>query len=123
MWVEEGELGEAEVGSVANGAGEKGSGNKKRKTKLKPGETWAVALSEDGRYLAGTSYDGRIGIWDLLSEGRKKTREYETKGSFGMCVDMVSVGLVTLQSPRNTAPDTDQNTALVSGWQIHSVWA
>lgn len=66
------------------------------KEKLKAGEIWAVALSEEGRYLAGTSADGKIGVWDLEAgtsgEGRgQKIREYETKGSFGMCVDMVRV--------------------------------
>lgn len=28
-------------------------------------DVWAVALSADGRYLAGTTHDGRIGVWDL----------------------------------------------------------
>lgn len=66
--------------------------------KLKAGELWATALSEDGRFLAGTSHDGKVGVWDLktLIEGNKKEgasakiREYETKGSFGLCIDMVS---------------------------------
>ena len=84
MWVEEGELGE-----------EGGEQKDKKKTRSKVGEMWAVALSEEGRYLAATSHDGRIGVWDLLSEGRKKIREYETKGSFGLCVDMVRHVLTT----------------------------
>lgn len=46
-------------------------------------------MSEEGRYLASTAYDGRINVWDLAAE-RQKIREYETKGSFGMCIDMVS---------------------------------
>jgi superkiller protein 8 len=74
MWVEDGEV------PSHNGK------------KLKAGELWAVALSGEGRYLAGTSADGKIGVWDLLGEGpeRRKIREYETKGSFGLCIDMVS---------------------------------
>ena len=56
------------------------------------GEVWATALSESGQYLAATTYDGRINVWDLLGE-RKKIREYETKGSFGLCIDLVSVEL------------------------------
>ncbi|EXJ86066.1 hypothetical protein A1O1_06435 [Capronia coronata CBS 617.96] len=53
----------------------------------KVGETWAVALSVDGQYLAGATHDGRVNVWDL-SNGRQKIREFETKGSFGMCVDV-----------------------------------
>lgn len=53
----------------------------------KAGEVWAIALSEDGQFLASTSYDGRISVWDLMA-GRKKIREYETKGSYGMCIDI-----------------------------------
>ncbi|KAI9706286.1 MAG: superkiller [Bogoriella megaspora] len=54
----------------------------------KAGELWAIALSEDGRYLASTAYDGRINVWDVGAE-RVKIREYETKGSFGMCIDLL----------------------------------
>lgn len=58
----------------------------------KAGELWVVCLSAEGRYLAGTTYDGRINVWDL-DEGRVKFREYETKGSFGMSIDLVSTVL------------------------------
>lgn len=61
----------------------------------KAGEVWAIALSEDGQYLASTTYDGRINVWDLAAN-REKIREFETKGSFGMCIDMV------IHSPRWT---------------------
>lgn len=54
----------------------------------KAGEIWAIALSEDGQYLASTSIDGRINVWDNLAN-RNKIREFETKGSFGMSVDLV----------------------------------
>lgn len=54
------------------------------------GEIWAIALSENGQYLAGTSVDGRIGVWDVFNESKEKIQEYETKGSFGMCIDLVS---------------------------------
>jgi len=66
----------------------------------KAGELWAVALSEDGQYLASTSYDGRINVWDLV-DGRKKIREYETKGSFGMCIDMSPDGRFTATGHEN----------------------
>jgi superkiller protein 8 len=66
MWKEDGEIAEAP----------------------KAGELWAVTLSAEGRYLAGTTYNGRINVWDL-DDGKKKFREYETKGSFGMSIDLV----------------------------------
>lgn len=53
------------------------------------GELWALTLSAEGRYLVGTTGDGRINVWDLDSETKKKFREYETKGSFGLSVDLV----------------------------------
>ncbi len=71
LWKEDGEV-------VAQSAG----------TAKKVGEVWAVALSVDGQYLAGTTHDGRVNVWDLAN-GKEKIREFETKGSFGMCVDMV----------------------------------
>ena len=56
----------------------------------KAGEIWALALSADGRFLAATSYDGKINVWELNDEGKtQKIREFETKGSFGMSVDLV----------------------------------
>jgi superkiller protein 8 len=58
----------------------------------KTGELWAITLSNDGKYLAASAYDGRVRLWDLQNkEGDDwiKFREYETKGSFGMCVAMV----------------------------------
>ena len=67
------------------------------KDDIKAGEIWAIALSEDGRYLAGTTYDGRVNVWDTetLTASEKgtaeKVREYETKGSFGMSIDLVGV--------------------------------
>ena len=62
---------------------------------MKAGEIWAIALSEDGKYLAGTTYDGRVNVWDTTTinstekGGAEKIREYETKGSFGMSVALV----------------------------------
>ena len=62
----------------------------------KAGELWAVCLSSEGQYLAGTTSDGRINVWDLLAaDGVQKIREYETKGSFGLCVDLSPDGRFT----------------------------
>lgn len=66
----------------------------------KAGEIWAIALSEDGQYLASTTYDGRINVWDLVN-GRKKIREFDTKGSFGMCIDMSRDGRFTASGHEN----------------------
>ena len=66
----------------------------------KAGEVWAIALSADGQFLASTTCDGRICVWDLLS-GKKKIREYETKGSFGMCIDMSRDGRFTASGHEN----------------------
>ncbi|KAL6714930.1 Ski complex subunit Rec14 [Lecanora helva] len=64
------------------------------------GEIWAIALSEDGQYLAATSYDGRINIWDNLADGAK-IREFETKGSFGMSIDLSVDGRFTASGHEN----------------------
>lgn len=66
----------------------------------KVGETWAVALSEDGQYLAATSFDGRINVWDNLANGAK-IREFETKGSFGMSIDLSVDGRFTASGHEN----------------------
>lgn len=54
----------------------------------KAAEVWAIALSEDGQYLAGTTQDGHIKVWDLIAENAQ-IRDFETKGSFGMCIALV----------------------------------
>ncbi|OJJ38580.1 hypothetical protein ASPWEDRAFT_105493 [Aspergillus wentii DTO 134E9] len=54
-------------------------------------EVWAVALSEDGQYLAGVSQDGHIKVWDLRAN-RQQIRDHETKGSFGTCLDLSADG-------------------------------
>jgi WD40 repeat protein len=71
----------------------------------KPGEIWAIALSADGQYLASTSINGKINVWSLnKEEGMPRIREYETKGSFGLCVDLVSFTTLFLPlSITNTA--------------------
>lgn len=61
---------------------------------IKAGELWAIALSQNGQYLAGTTADGRVNVWDtqaLTTDGGNavKTQEYQSKGSFGSSVDLV----------------------------------
>ena len=60
----------------------------------KAGELWAVQLSLDGQYLAGTTHDGRIKVWDLL-RNNEQIREYDTRGSFGMSIDLSPDGRFT----------------------------
>lgn len=71
----------------------------------KAGEHWALALSEDGRYLACTTHDGRINVYDtstLAEDGKVKgIAHYETKGSFGMSVDIASNGEMTASGHQN----------------------
>lgn len=59
-------------------------------------------MSEEGQFLASTTYDGRINVWDLLND-QKKIREYETKGSFGLCIDMSRDGKFTASGHENGA--------------------
>ncbi|KAK2597987.1 Ski complex subunit Rec14 [Conoideocrella luteorostrata] len=73
----------------------------------KPGEVWALALSEDGSYLASTTIDGRINVWNLADESKPKIQEYETgsagSGSFGMSVDLSRDGKYTASGHQNGA--------------------
>ncbi|KAI4640146.1 uncharacterized protein J4E78_010731 [Alternaria triticimaculans] len=68
----------------------------------KPGEIWAIALSADGQYLASTSINGNINVWSLnKDEGMPRIREYETKGSFGLSVDLSRNGTYTASGHEN----------------------
>ncbi|KAI1432149.1 WD40 repeat-like protein [Xylaria sp. CBS 124048] len=79
----------------------------KESAKNGAGELWAIALSEDGRYLASTTYDGRINVWALLDDRETTFREYETAsagaGSFGLCVDLSRDGKFTASGHQNGA--------------------
>ncbi|KAJ5160626.1 uncharacterized protein N7482_007630 [Penicillium canariense] len=63
---------------------------------------WAIALSADGRYLAGVSQNGRVGVWDL-SENGTQIRDHETKGSFGTCIDLSADGRFIASGHENGA--------------------
>ena len=73
----------------------------------KAGEVWSLALSEDGGFLATTTKDGRINVFDVADEKKPKIREYETasagNGSFGMCVDLSRDGKFTASGHQNGA--------------------
>ncbi|KAM7219778.1 WD40-repeat-containing domain protein [Rhypophila decipiens] len=75
------------------------------------GDVWAVALSEDQKYLAATTSDGRIHVWDLAA--KEKVQSYETGasssggngetsgGSFAMAVDLSRDGKFTASGHEN----------------------
>jgi len=51
-------------------------------------------MNPEGRFLAATTHDGRVNVYDTMKiQGEVKEPEkvahFETKGSFGMCVDIV----------------------------------
>ncbi|KAG4027891.1 hypothetical protein MFRU_026g00720 [Monilinia fructicola] len=93
----------------------------------KAGEIWALALSADGQFLAGTTIDGKIGVWDLSQTSEenagkngvgKKFREYETKGSFGLCVDISADGRFTASGHENGGVYVFNND---TGRMVHSL--
>ncbi len=65
-------------------------------------DVWAVALSSDERYLAGTTHDGRVRIWDL--EARTRIEEFKpgtgSVGSFALTVDLSRDGRLTAAGTR-----------------------
>ena len=68
------------------------------------GEHWAPALNEDGKYLACTTIDGKIHVYDtslLSSSKNEKFTTYETKGSFGMSIDISANGEMTASGHQN----------------------
>ncbi|KAF2256594.1 WD40 repeat-like protein [Trematosphaeria pertusa] len=68
---------------------------------VKAGDIWAVALSADGNYLASSSINGKVHVWSVSEDGMPKIREYETKGSFGLCVGLSQDGRFTASGHEN----------------------
>ncbi|KAI6862662.1 WD40 repeat-like protein [Hortaea werneckii] len=96
-------------------------GSWEAKGEIKPdkksaGECWAVALSDDGRALATTTHDGRINVYDThtLSESgtAEKMVQYETKGSFGLAVDISPNGDMTASGHQNGSVYIFNNTTM-----------
>lgn len=94
------------------------------KDNSKAGEIWAIALSEDGQFLAGTTYDGRVNVWDISTmgngdaSGAEKIREYQTKGSYGMSIDLSTNGEFTASGHANGSIHLFNNT---TGRLAHSL--
>ncbi|RFU81325.1 meiotic recombination ski8 rec14 [Trichoderma arundinaceum] len=97
--------GEVKIWELNKETGDWSSGGEITGPSVKPGEVWAIALSEDGGYLASTTNDGRINVWDVADQNKAKIREYETgsagSGSFGMCVDLSRDGKFTASGHQN----------------------
>lgn len=83
------------------------NGNSGSQGKKSTGEAWAIALSEDGNFLAATTCDGRINVWSLSTPEGSKIQEYETgspgAGSFGLCVDLSRDGKFTASGHQSGA--------------------
>jgi len=83
-------------------------------TKAGSGEPWAVALSADENYLACTTHDGCIHVWDISS--RERIQTYETgsntgDGSFAMAVDLSQDGKFTASGHESGAVFVFNNDA------------
>jgi len=104
-WIVAGEVDSGNSPAAADSS-TNGDGNN-AKTKSGAGEAWAVALSENGQFLAATTYDGRINVWDTTAASNpSKIRTYETgssssSGSFGLCVDLSRDGRYTASGHQN----------------------
>jgi hypothetical protein len=51
-------------------------------------------MSPEGKFLAATTHDGRVNVYDTTKINEEVTAaqtlaQFETKGSFGTCVDIV----------------------------------
>lgn len=97
--------GEVKIWTVEQATGEWSLKSEISSSSGKPGEAWALALSEDGSYLATTTNDGRVNVWDTTNEAIPKIQEYETgspgSGSFGLCVDLSRDGKYTASGHQN----------------------
>ncbi|KAK2071997.1 hypothetical protein P8C59_006378 [Phyllachora maydis] len=77
------------------------------------GDIWAIAMSADEGYLACTTHDGKIKVWDLNRKEIEQT--YETGGgaggSFGMAVDLSRDGKLTASGHQSGAVYVFNNDA------------
>ncbi|GAB1313449.1 Ski complex subunit Rec14 [Madurella fahalii] len=77
------------------------------------GDVWAVSLSADEGYLACTTSDGRIHVWDLAARERIQTYETGARGggSFAMAVDLSVDGRLTASGHESGAVYVFNNDA------------
>lgn len=94
-------------------------------TKANGGDVWAIALSADENYLACTTSDGRIHVWDLAS--RERIQTYETGsttggGSFAMAVDLSRDGKLTASGHESGAVYVFNNDAGRMAYSLSGKW-
>ncbi|KAK4166257.1 WD40-repeat-containing domain protein [Cladorrhinum sp. PSN259] len=77
------------------------------------GDVWAVALSANEEYLACTTSDGRIHVWDLTAKELIQTYETGARGggSFAMSVDLSRDGKFTASGHESGAVYVFNNDA------------
>lgn len=82
------------------------------------GDVWAVALSADEGYLACTTSDGCIHVWDIAARERIQTYETGARsggggagGSFAMAVDLSMDGRLTASGHESGAVYVFNNDA------------
>lgn len=82
-------------------------------TKTSGGDVWAVALSANEEYLAYTTSDGRIHVWDLTAKELIQTYETGARGggSFSMSVDLSRDGKFTASGHESGAVYVFNNDA------------
>ena len=80
--------------------------------KKSAGEHWALALSSNGQHLAATTHDGRINVYDTTDNpgNPSKITSYQTKGSFGLALDLSSDGNLTASGHQNGTIHLFNNT-------------
>ncbi|CAK7207644.1 Ski complex subunit Rec14 [Sporothrix eucalyptigena] len=82
---------------VGGGAREDVASGAATKASDKTTDAWALALSKSEQYLAYTTHDGRVGVWDL--QARSQLLVYSTNNratsSFAMAVDLSQDGKYT----------------------------
>lgn len=87
---------------------------KEREAQNASGESWALALSENGQYLAASTHDGKVNVYDTTTFSKGPTAEritqYETKGSFALSVDLSPDGNMTASGHQNGSVYIFSNT-------------
>ncbi|CAK7271376.1 Ski complex subunit Rec14 [Sporothrix epigloea] len=98
-------------GSLADTEDTSGSGPTTRATSDKTTDAWALALSKNEQYLAYTTHDGRVGVWDL--EARSQLLVYSSNNratsSFAMAVDLSQDGKYTAAGYQNGSVNVFNN--------------
>ena len=103
-------VGRGDKGDKGDGTEEGESTDEPDKSK-KTTDAWALALSHDEKYMAYTTHDGRVGVWDV--EGKERLLVYSTHNratsSFAMAVDLSQDGKYTAAGYQNGSVNVFNN--------------